>query len=196
MFFDDVRQEDIYGPYKPPEIPSGFPVEIGIELYNIDTSNKKAVEEVMKKYKLHGEPPHTLTRPTTSEFIEILKTKIKPMIDKAIVGNEPDTEDLEILELYLLEEERPRYITAPLDTGIYSNLSEDEVGRFIIEEDIYYVERPLWKIYEWVYLVWNLAIKVRRCAAPDCNAIFIPKRIDQQYHEKKCAKRVWAQKNK
>lgn len=191
MFFDKLRQEDIYGPYKPPEIPSGFPVEIGIELYNIDTSNKKAVEEVMKKDKLHGEPPETIT--TTSEFINILETKIKPMIDKAIVGDEPDPEDISTLEFYLLGEERPIYITGPLDTGRYSNLSENEIGRFIIEENIVINEEPLWKIYKWIFLVWNLAIKVRRCAAPDCNVIFIPKRIDQQYHEKRCAKRVWAQ---
>lgn len=192
MFFDKLRQEDIYGPYKPPEIPSGFPVEIGIELYNLDVSNEKAVEEVMEKYKLNDNPDPQL-RLTTEEFINTLKTQIIPMTNKAIVGDEPDPKDISKLEFYLLGEERPIYTTGPLDTGRYSNLAENEIGRFIIEEDIVINEDPLWKIYEWIFLVWNLAIKVRRCAAPDCNVIFIPKRIDQQYHEKRCAKRVWAQ---
>jgi len=101
-FFDDLRDEDLYGPYKPPQIPSGFPVEIGIELYNIDTSNKKAVEEVMEKYKLNNNPDPQL-RLTTEEFINTLNSKIIPMTNKAIVGDEPDPEDLSTLEFHLLE---------------------------------------------------------------------------------------------
>ena len=144
-------------------------------------------------------PPQN--RLTTRKFINILETKleteIKPMIDKAIAGDEPDAEDLSTLEYHLIEE-RPRYTTGRLDTSRFSNLSENEIGRFIIEENVIINEKPLWKIYEWIFLVWNLAIPVKRCAADDCSKIFTPapQGSEQKYCSPQCRNRMWARKNR
>jgi len=189
VFFNHIGK-----PYEPPKIPKGFPIEIGIDLYYLETSNKKAVEEVMKKYDLHGEPPHTLT---TNEFIDILeKTTIRSMIKRAIVGAMPTEEDLEVLTRYLIE--HIEYRPIQLDTLIYSSLPEDKVGRYIIEEDIdsHLYGDTLWYIYEWVYLVWNLAIGVRQCAADDCNKFFVPapQGKEQCYCSMQCRKRIYMRK--
>jgi len=49
--------------------------------------------------------------------------------------------------------------------------------------------------FSWVYWVWIKDIKARKCKAKDCHKIFISVRSDQEYCSKRCAKRVWAQKN-
>jgi hypothetical protein len=187
MYFNHIGKT-----YKPPKIPNDFPIELGTDLYNLDTSNRKAVEEVMKKYDLHGEPPHTLT---TDKFIYTFKEmKIRSMIKSAIVGDRPTDKDLKVLTRYLIE--HIEYRPIQLDTLIYSQIPEDKVGRYIIMEDIdsHLYDDPLGKIYMWIYLVWNMSI--RKCKREKCKKFFVPLQegATRLYCSRNCAKKARSEK--
>lgn len=158
------------------KIPEGFPKEYGIRLYN-EGIPVKVFEEV---------PPGLFS---AEELVQIKGdfesglSVFREMTKRAIVGQRPTKEDIGILEEILLKDKKLR-IESYSKEGVHFYPSM-------------YVNIPTGRAlaFSWVYWVWIKDIKVRKCKAKDCHKIFIPVRSDQEYCFKRCAKRVWAQKN-
>jgi len=159
------------------KIPKGFPEEYGIRLYN-EGVPAKVFEEM----------PPGLFSPEELKQLEIdfesCLAVFIGMTDRAISGQRPTKEDIKILEKILLKNRRlkiERY-TKGKNLYFYPSL---------------YVSIPTGRAlaFTWIYWVWIKDITIRRCKAKDCNKIFIPVRSDQEYCSKRCAKRIWAQKN-
>ena len=138
-------------PYDPPK-PSDVPKEIGIELYNLDTSNEKAVKAFIWKHMDDDSPyilgysmawqeyENSLTlykerlsrgvrpQPVEEDWLNIIDFQdifeMKLMIDRAINGEKPTDKDLETLNKHLAE--NVQYVTndwnPPL--GLAKNLTE------------------------------------------------------------------------
>lgn len=202
--------------YDPPEPPSYFPREIGIKLYNLHLHDELAKREFIWKYtdhtakakaRFYQDNPASAyidwsPRPKDLEKYLNLNDyedvfKLKPIIQRAINGEEPEPEDLEAISTHLIEraEYLPNNPADPDDdfSRIYGTqpLPEDKSNRFIIREVSTDNDGRLrWKIYKWIYYVWALAIEVRDCEVDDCGKIFIPKRRTQKYHSEDCRERT------
>ena len=157
-------------------IPKGFPREYGIRLYN-EGIPAKVFEEV---------PPGLSAEESDKikKDFESCLSVFRGMTDRAIVGQRPTKEDIKILEEILLKNRR-------LKIERYSK------GKNLFYYPSIYVSIPTGRAlaFSWVYWVWIKDIMIRRCKANDCHRIFIPIRSDQEYCSKRCAKRIWAQKN-
>jgi len=91
------------------------------------------------------------------------------MTDRAIVGQRPTEEDIQILEEILLKDRKLKIESYSKEkTYFYPSI---------------YVSIPTGRalVFSWVYWVWIKDIKIRRCGAEDCDKIFIPVRSDQEY---------------
>ena len=156
------------------KIPKGFPKEYGRKLYN-EGIPAKVFEEGSP-----GLPAEELGR--IKKDFESCLSVFREMTDRAIAGQRPTKEDIRILEEILLEDRE-------LKIKSYSK----EKAYFYPSV---YVSIPTGRAlaFSWVYWVWIKDITIRRCKAKDCNRIFIPVRSDQEYCSKRCAKRVWAQR--
>jgi len=159
------------------KIPKGFPKEYGVKLYN-EGIPAKVFKEV----------PPGLFSPEELKQLEVdFKSCLqvfRKMTDRAIAGQKPTKEDIKILEKILLESRRLK------------------IERYSKEKHLYYYPSVYMSIptgralsFTWIYWVWIKDITIRRCKAKDCNRIFIPVRSDQEYCEKRCVKRIWAQRN-
>lgn len=157
------------------KIPKGFPKKYGIRLYNKGIP-AKVFEDV---------PPGLSAEEldTIKKDFESCLSVFREMTDRAIAGQRPTKKDIKVLEEVLLKNRE-------LKIKSYS------------KEKLYfypsvYVSIPTGRAlaFSWVYWVWTKDIKIRRCRAKDCDKIFIPIRSDQEYCSKRCAKRVWAQRN-
>ena len=158
------------------KIPKGFPKEYGVKLYNEGIPAK-----VFKKM------PPGLFSPEELKQLEIdfesCLSVFRNMTDRAIAGQRPTKEDIEILEEILLKNRRLK------------------IERYSKEKNLFYcpsvyVSIPTGRAlaFTWVYWIWIKDITIRRCKAKDCNKIFIPMRSDQNYCSKRCIKRIWAQR--
>jgi len=158
------------------KIPEGFPEEYGVRLYN-EGIPAKVFEEV---------PPGLFS---AEELVQIkgdfksCLSVFREMTNRAVAGQRPTKEDIRILEEILLKDKKLRIESYPKESvhfypSMYVNIPTGRALAFC-----------------WVYWVWIKDIKVRECKAKDCHKIFIPVRSDQEYCSKRCAKRVWAQKN-
>ena len=157
------------------KIPEGFPKEYGIRLYN-EGIPAKVFEEVPP-----GLSVEELGR--IKKDFESCLSVFREMTDRAIAGQRPTKEDIRILEEILLKDKKLRIESyskekAYFYPSMYVNIP---TGRALA--------------FSWVYWVWIKDIKARKCKAKDCHKIFISVRSDQEYCSKRCAKRVWAQKN-
>ena len=159
------------------KIPEGFPEEYGIRLYNKGIP-AKVFEEM---------PPGLFSAEELVQVkgdFESCLPVFREMTDRAIAGQRPTKEDIRILEEILLKDKE-------LKIESYSN---KEKAYFYPSM---YVNIPTGRAlaFSWIYWVWIKDIKVRKCKAKDCHRIFIPVKSSQEYCSKRCAKRVWAQKN-
>jgi len=156
------------------KIPKDFPKEYGIRLYN---------EGIPAKI-FKGVPPEISLeelRKIRRDFESCLSI-FREMTDRAIAGQRPTKEDIEILEKILLKDRK-------LKIKSYSK------EKYYFYPSVY-VSIPTGRAlaFSWVYWVWIKDIKILRCKAKDCNRIFIPLRSDQKWCSVRCAKRVWAQR--
>ncbi len=157
------------------KIPEGFPKEYGIRLYN-EGIPAKVFEEVPP-----GLSVEELGR--IKKDFESCLSVFREMTDRAIAGQRPTKEDIRILEEILLKDKKLRI--------------ESYSKEMVFFYPSMYVNIPTGRAlaFSWVYWVWIKDIKAKKCKAKDCHRIFIPVRSDQEYCFKRCAKRVWAQKN-
>lgn len=157
------------------KIPKGFPKEYGVKLYN---------EGIPAK--VFKEAPPGLFSPEELKQLgidfESSLSVFREMTDRAIAGQRPTKEDIEILEEILLK-------------GRTLKIKSYSKEKMYFYPSVY-VSIPTGRAltFSWVYWVWIKDIKIRRCKAKDCDKIFIPVRSDQKYYSKRCAKRVWAQR--
>ena len=157
------------------KIPEGFPKEYGIRLYN-EGIPAKVFEEMPPRLSVEE-----LGR--IKKDFESCLSVFREMTDRAIAGQRPTKEDIRILEEILLKDKKLRIESyskekAYFYPSMYVNIP---TGRALA--------------FSWVYWVWIKDIKAKKCKAKDCHRIFIPVRSDQEYCFKRCAKRVWAQRN-
>jgi len=157
------------------KIPRGFPKEYGIKLYNKGIP-AKVFENVPPG--LSAEESDKIKR-----GFESCLSVFREMTDRAIAGQRPTKEDIKILEKILLEDRELKIKSYSKKKAYFypSVCMSIPTGRALA--------------FSWVYWVWIKDIKIRRCKAKDCDKIFIPVRSDQEYCSKRCAKRVWAQRN-
>jgi len=158
------------------KIPEGFPGEYGIILYN-EGVPAKFFEEMPPGLFSAGELVQA-----KGDFESCLSV-FREMTDRAITGQRPTKEDIRILEEILLKDKKLRIKSYPKEKAyFYPSI---------------YVNIPIGRVlaFSWVYWVWIKDIKAKKCKAKDCHRIFIPVRSDQEYCSKRCAKRVWAQRN-
>ena len=108
------------------------------------------------------------------EFEDLFK--LKPMIDRAIQGETPTKEDINLLNEHL--QKRTEYVPA-IERDLIGEpsllLPEGKKHRTIIEESSTSGDGRLrWKIFRWIYYVWSLAIEVKRCKCkPDCKKVIL-----------------------
>ena len=105
------------------------------------------------------------------------------MTDRAISGQRPNVEDIKILEEIILKNKKIKIESYPQENNphFYPSLHICiPPGRALA--------------FYWVYWTWIKDISVKRCIAKDCSKIFIPTRSDHVFCSKRCAKRVWAQR--
>jgi len=157
-------------------IPKGFPKEYGVKLYN-EGIPAKISEDVPPG--LSAEELRKIKR----DF-EFFLSVFREMTDRAIAGQRPTKEDIKILEEILLKDRRLK------------------IERYLMGKNLFFYPSVYMSIptgralaFTWIYWVWIKDIRIRRCKAKDCNKIFIPVRSDQNYCSKRCAKRIWAQRN-
>jgi len=158
------------------KIPEGFPKEYGIRLYN-EGIPAKVFEEMPPGLFSAEELVHI-----KGDFESCLSI-FREMTDRAIAGQRPTKEDIRILEEILLKDKKLRIESYSKEKAyFYPSM---------------YVNIPTGRALalSWVYWVWIKDIKAKKCKAKDCHRIFIPVRSDQEYCFKRCAKRVWAQRN-
>ena len=157
------------------KIPEGFPEEYGIRLYN-EGIPANVFEEMPP-----GLSVEELGR--IKKDFESCLAVFREMTERAIAGQRPTKEDIRILEEILLKDKKLRIESYSKEKSYFypSMYVNIPTGRALA--------------FSWVYWVWIKDIKVRKCKAKDCHKIFIPVRSDQEYCFKRCAKRVWAQKN-
>ncbi|MBA7558480.1 hypothetical protein ES695_00780 [Candidatus Atribacteria bacterium 1244-E10-H5-B2] len=157
------------------KIPEGFPKEYGIRLYN-EGIPAKVFEEVPP-----GLSVEELGR--IKKDFESCLAVFREMTERAIAGQRPTKEDIRILEEILLKDKKLRIESYSKEKSYFypSMYVNIPTGRALA--------------FSWVYWVWIKDIKARKCKAKDCHKIFISVRSDQEYCSKRCAKRVWAQKN-
>ncbi len=158
------------------KIPEGFPKEYGIRLYN-EGIPAKVFEDM---------PPGLFSAEDLVQIkgdFESCLSIFREMTDRAIAGQRPTKEDIRILEEILLKDKKLRIESYSKEKAyFYPSM---------------YVNIPTGRALalSWVYWVWIKDIKAKKCKAKDCHRIFIPVRSDQEYCFKRCAKRVWAQRN-
>jgi hypothetical protein len=158
------------------KIPEGFPKEYGIRLYN-EGIPAKVFEDM---------PPGLFSAEDLVQIkgdFESCLFVFREMTDRAIAGQRPTKEDIRILEEILLKDKKLRIESYSKEKAyFYPSM---------------YVNIPTGRALalSWVYWVWIKDIKAKKCKAKDCHRIFIPVRSDQEYCFKRCAKRVWAQRN-
>ncbi|MBA7569166.1 hypothetical protein ES695_06910 [Candidatus Atribacteria bacterium 1244-E10-H5-B2] len=158
------------------KIPEGFPKEYGIRLYN-EGIPAKVFEDM---------PPGLFSAEELVQIkgdFESCLSIFREMTDRAIAGQRPTKEDIGILEEILLKDKKLRIESYSKEKAyFYPSM---------------YVNIPTGRALalSWVYWVWIKDIKAKKCKAKDCHRIFIPVRSDQEYCFKRCAKRVWAQRN-
>ena len=158
------------------KIPEGFPKEYGIRLYN-EGIPAKVFEDM---------PPGLFSAEDLVQIkgdFESCLSVFREMTDRAIAGQRPTKEDIRILEEILLKDKKLRIESYSKEKAyFYPSM---------------YVNIPTGRALalSWVYWVWIKDIKAKKCKAKDCHRIFIPVRSDQEYCFKRCAKRVWAQRN-
>ena len=158
------------------KVPKNFPAEYGVRLYNQGIPSKS--------YKLL---PSGIFSAEELEHIkmdyESYLAVFREMTDKAISGQRPNEEDIKILEEIMLKNRKIKIESYPEegDPHFYPSL---------------YVCIPPGRAlaFYWVYWAWIKDISIRRCIAQDCSKIFIPARLDHVFCSKRCAKRVWAQR--
>ncbi len=157
-------------------VPKDFPVEYGVRLYNqgIPSQSFKLLPSGM----FSAEELEHIKRDYES-YLAVFRE----MTDKAISGQRPTEEDIEILEEIMLKNKKIKIESCP----------EESNPHFYPSFHICITPGRALAFY-WVYWTWIKDISVRRCIAKDCSKIFIPARSDHVFCSKRCAKRVWAQR--
>ncbi len=157
-------------------VPKDFPVEYGVRLYN------EGIPPISFKLLPSGifsaEELEHIKRDYESYLVVF-----REMTDKAISGQRPHEEDIEILEEIMLKNKKIK---------IESYLKENTPHFYPSLHICIPPGRAL--AFYWVYWTWIKDISLRRCIAKDCSKIFIPVRSDHVFCSKRCAKRVWAQR--
>jgi len=158
------------------KLPKNFPGEYGVRLYNEGIPSQS--------YKLL---PSGIFSAEELEHIkrdyESYLAVFREMTDKAISGQRPNEEDIKILEEIILQKKKIKIESYPEESNphFYPSLHICiPPGRALA--------------FYWVYWTWIKDISIKRCIAKDCSKIFIPARLDHVFCSKRCAKRVWAQR--
>jgi hypothetical protein len=158
------------------KLPKNFPGEYGVRLYNEGIPSQSY--KLLPSGIFSAEELERIKRDYES-YLAVFRE----MTDKAISGQRPSEEDIKILEEIILQKKKIK-IESYLDKGnphFYPSLHICiPPGRALA--------------FYWVYWTWIKHISVRRCIAEDCSKIFIPVRLDHLFCSKRCAKRVWAQR--
>ena len=158
------------------KVPKNFPEEYGIKLYNEGIPSQTF--KLLPSGIFSAEELEHIKR----EYESYLAV-FREMTDSAISGQRPNEEDIKILEEILLKNKKIKIESYPDKSNphFYPSLHICiPPGRALA--------------FYWVYWIWIKHISVRRCIAEDCSKIFIPVRLDHVFCSKRCAKRVWAQR--
>ena len=158
------------------KVPKNFPAEYGVRLYNQGIPSQSY--KLLPSGIFSAEELERIKRDYES-YLAVFRE----MTDKAIFGQRPTEEDIKILEEIMLKNRKIKIESYPEegDPHFYPSL---------------YVCIPPGRAlaFYWVYWAWTKDIPIRRCIAEDCSKIFIPARLDHVFCSKRCAKRVWAQR--
>lgn len=158
------------------KVPENFPGEYGVRLYN------EGIPSISFKLLPSGifsaEELEHIKRDSES-YLAVFRE----MTDRAISGQRPTEEDIKILEETMLKNKQIKIESYP------------EEGNPHFYPSLHICIPPGRALaFYWVYWTWIKDISVRRCIAKDCSKIFIPLRSDHVFCSKRCAKRVWAQR--
>lgn len=158
-------------------VPKDFPGEYGVRLYN------EGIPSISFKLLPSGifsaEELEHIKRDSES-YLAVFRE----MTDRAISGQRPLEEDIKILEEIMLKNKKIKIESYP----------EENNPHFYPSLHICITPGRVLAFY-WVYWTWIKDISIRRCIAKDCSKIFIPLRSDHVFCSKRCAKRLWAQRN-
>lgn len=157
-------------------VPKDFPGEYGVRLYN------EGIPSISFKLLPSGifsaEELEHIKRDSES-YLAVFRE----MTDRAISGQRPTEEDIKILEEIMLKNKKIKIESYP------------EEGNPHFYPSLHICIPPGRTLaFYWVYWTWIKDIPIRRCIAKDCSKIFIPLRSDHVFCSKRCAKRVWAQR--
>jgi len=158
------------------KVPRNFPGEYGVKLYNEGIPSQSF--KLLPSGIFSAEELEHIKRDYES-YLAVFRE----MTDRAISGQRPNEEDIKILEEIILKKRKIKIESYPQEgkphfyPSLYVNIPP---GRALAAY--------------WVYWTWIKDISVRRCIAKDCSKIFIPLRSDHVFCSKRCAKRVWAQR--
>ena len=158
------------------KVPKNFPGEYGVRLYNEGIPSQSF--RLLPSGIFSAEELEHIKRD-----YESCLAVFREMTDRAISGQRPSEEDIKILEEILLKNKKIK---------IESYLEENNPHFYPSLNICIPPGRSL--AFYWVYWTWIKHISVRRCIAEDCPKIFIPVRLDHVFCSKRCAKRVWAQR--
>ena len=160
------------------KVPKNFPGEYGVRLYNQGIPSQSF--KLLPSGIFSAEELERIKRDSES-YLAVFRE----MTDRAISGQRPNEEDIKILEEIMLKNKKIKIESYPEESNphFYPSLHICiPPGRTLA--------------FYWVYWTWLKDISVRRCIAEDCPKIFIPVRVDHVFCSKRCAKRVWAQRQK
>jgi len=160
------------------ELPSNFPREIGVFVYNADF-------DYLEKYSLSTEDiRHFQEELSKTHEGKTWYSVFTRMTDRAIEGKKSTQGDKKVLRVAFLRYE---------DYMVSDNQENNRWFPVVSTKAARGISGSIRLVFQWVYYVWRGTIKIRRCKAKDCDRIFNPVRSDQEYCSKRCAKRVWAQ---
>jgi len=160
------------------EVPKDFPKEYGVRLYN------QGISPISFKLLPSGIFSAEELEHIKRDYESYLAV-FREMTDRAISGQRPNEEDIKILEEIMLKNKKIKIESYPKENNphFYPSLNV-------------YIPPGRTLAFYWVYWTWIKHISVRRCIAEDCPRIFILVRSDHVFCSKRCAKRVWAQRQK
>lgn len=160
------------------KLPRNFPGEYGVRLYN------EGIPSISFKLLPSGIFSAEELEHIKRDYESYLAV-FREMTDKAISGQRPNEEDVKILEEIILKKKKIKI----------ESYSDKNNPHFYPSLHVCIPPGRALAFY-WVYWTWIKDISVRRCIAKDCSKIFIPARSDHVFCSKRCAKRVWAQRQK
>ncbi len=158
------------------KIPKDFPGEYGVRLYNEGIPSQSF--KLLPSGIFSAEELENIKRDSES-YLAVFRE----MTDRAISGQRPNKEDIRILEEIMLKNKKIKTESYP----------QENTPHFYPSLHICIPPGRALAFY-WVYWTWIKDIPIRRCIAQDCSKIFIPVRSDHVFCSKRCAKRVWAQR--